>query len=169
MGGRIVSLAIFPECELVLMLLGEYLPNAPSLPLGARLSTSYPLRLGWRWGYSKAPLSHPKKQQWSMVVCQAARDLREVEEALTFFAFKKISKFCSAWRLTDGGGASTTDGGKEFCGLSTLFNGGLMRKMVDLCEKFKHKQLTIPQVHQWQGFPSHAKIRVKEFVITKVI
>ena len=45
MGGRIVSLAIFPGRELVLMLLGEYLPNAPSLPLGARLSTSYPLRL----------------------------------------------------------------------------------------------------------------------------
>ena len=57
MGGRIVSLAIFPGRELVLMLLGEYLPNAPSLTLGARLSTSYPLRPVGGGATPKAPLS----------------------------------------------------------------------------------------------------------------
>ena len=72
MGGRIVSLAIFPGRELVLMLLGEYLPNAPSLPLGARLSTSYPLRLGWRWGLLQSPLEPSQEAAVGMVVCQAA-------------------------------------------------------------------------------------------------
>ena len=55
MGGRIVSLAIFPGRELVLMLLGEYLPNAPSLSLGGRLSTSHPLWLVMRWATPNAP------------------------------------------------------------------------------------------------------------------
>ena len=81
MGGRIVSLAIFPGRELVLMLLGEYLPNAPSLPLGARLSTSYPLRLVGG-GLPQTPLE-PTREQQGVWLCVKPRDLRGVEECLT--------------------------------------------------------------------------------------
>ena len=62
--GWAVSLAIFPECELVLMLLGEYLPNAPSLSLGGRLSTSYPLWVVSRWATTKCFMRLATIQQW---------------------------------------------------------------------------------------------------------
>ena len=85
MGGRIVSLAIFPGRELVLMLLGEYLPNAPSLPLGARLSTSYPLRLVGG-GLPQTPLE-PTREQQGVWLCVKPRDLRGVEEVFDINAF----------------------------------------------------------------------------------
>ena len=93
MGGRIVSLAIFPGRELVLMLLGEYLPNAPSLTLGARLSTSYPLRPVGGGATPKAPLSllGSSRGVW---LCVNPRDLRSEEwETFDINAFKKFQNF----------------------------------------------------------------------------
>ena len=57
------------------------MPNAPSLSLGARLSTSYPLRLVGG-GLPQTPLE-PTREQQGVWLCVKPRDLREERERLT--------------------------------------------------------------------------------------
>ena len=73
------------------MLLGEYLPNAPSLSLGARLSTSYPLRLVGG-GLPQTPLE-PTREQQGVWLCVKPRDLREGEETIDNNAFGGFGGF----------------------------------------------------------------------------
>ena len=61
------------------------MPNAPSLSLGARLSTSYPLRLVGG-GLPQTPLE-PTREQQGVWLCVKPRDLREERVAIDNNAF----------------------------------------------------------------------------------
>ena len=64
------------------------MPNAPSLPLGERLSTSYPLRLVGG-GLPQTPLE-PTREQQGVWLCVKPLDLRGVEKRFDINAFRGL-------------------------------------------------------------------------------